>query len=54
MLYHYIRICLRKSYANFLDLDVKGDICFVDLFPYMESDIYLKKAKELADEVIVV
>jgi hypothetical protein len=40
--------------ADFLDLDVKGDICFVDLFPHMEPDIYLKKAKEIADEVIII
>ena len=42
------------SLRDFLDLDVKGDICFVDLFPHMEPDIYLKKAKEIADEVIII
>lgn len=43
--------------SDFLDLDVKaynGDICLVDLFPYMDPTEYLKKAKEIADKVVVI
>ena len=40
--------------CDFLDLDVWGDVCLIDLFPYMDVNIYLKKAREIAEKVIII
>ncbi len=42
--------------CNFLDLDLntKGDLCLIDVFPQMDVSIFLKKAKNIANKVVII
>ncbi|WP_459202595.1 RsmD family RNA methyltransferase [Methanococcus sp. CF] len=39
---------------DFLNLDVTGDVCFVDLFPHMNREPFLNKAKTISKQVVLI
>lgn len=40
--------------SDFLNLSVTGDVCFVDLFPHMNGEPFLNKAKTISKQVVLI
>ncbi|ABO35117.1 RNA methyltransferase related protein [Methanococcus maripaludis C5] len=40
--------------SDFLNLDIMGDVCFVDLFPHMNREPFLNKAKTISKQVVLI
>lgn len=40
--------------SDFMDLDVTGDVCLIDLFPYMNPVKFVEKAKTLSETVVII
>ncbi|MBA2852842.1 hypothetical protein HNP89_000779 [Methanococcus maripaludis] len=40
--------------SNFLNLDITGDVCFVDLFPHMDREPFLNKAKTISKQIVLI